>query len=52
MLLLTLAGHNVTRVSGLETFGYDMEELKDKFKKLFMCTTSVARESVDMRTCA
>lgn len=35
-------GHNVTRVSGLETFGYDMEELKDKFKKLFMCTTSVA----------
>jgi translation initiation factor 2D len=33
-------GHNVTLVSGLETYGLDMDDLAQNFKKKLMCTTS------------
>ena len=35
-------GHNVTMISGLETFGWDMDDLAQHFKKRLMCTTSTA----------
>lgn len=34
-------GHNVTLVSGLETFGWVMEDIAQHFKKKLMCTCSV-----------
>ena len=35
-------GHNVTLVSGLETYGLDMDDLAQHFKKKLMCTSSTA----------
>ena len=35
-------GHNVTMVSGLETYGLAMDDLAQNFKKKLMCTTSTA----------